>query len=1019
MAEEDEEMAEIEMGEDGEGEDEEDEEEDKEYCNALLDQLVNVDTPPDKIKVLLRELMGCLKSDQMKELVKQIIDCAADPVHQKILIKQFKNWESAEQAVPVDINNGSDVSEEVYYKNLIDKYLDPNTPDYEVKPTMNKLLNGALDPDKKKMVINIVNTTDADQKQRMVQRFLNSFKKVEAPKKEEPVIKPKKVEQTELPEEELKEANRDYKELMWKFIDLKTHVKIKRQIYGRLMEPDIDFEIKNLMVAVRMVTADTEDARYNEHAKILKDFIALREKAVEDEKDRIKKAEEDRIKAIEKKKRDKEKEKEDKIREKEKRLERKKLVEQIREERRIRNLNKSQHEIDDDYERKREREKVRAAIHKHRMENGESTRDNFGGKLKPSAMSDSEDEDNGWTIYKYPLTKPSPMEVKVATVDLINNNTLDPDDNTALLMEIERIRKSLAGVKVKEKGEREKKESDGKSEEKLKKEESLVKESESSEVKKENGTENKVSNQEKEVSVEKKPEIAAPVEKEETEEELVIIKKSIKMLKKSDDDNAKKLMFKNLMETKNLDLVTNFIKRIMKDADEKKAEKLQSFLALAIEVRETDTKKELIVKEKVNGEVSLKTETDKKDISVEKVDVKEEPKPPTEEEMAASMDLIIKPNLKRLKKSESNEEKQKVFKKLMDTGKLNVFTHFLKGIMKGSPDAGKVEKIRSWLKISSDLSEEKSKTEKRRLSVDQNGTEQVLKKPKLIDTETGKIEAKRKSKDEDDTKSESGEKIEKRKLSVDQNGTDQVIKKPKFTDDDAEPQTGNIDAMIKSLDEEEKAVESVDVSTLSWEELRGKYNLKHLNCNIKVKNERMVYRAKIAMQAKMDAKARADAEKKENEEKSKQKELDEKSQLITEQQTELPEKELKEANKDYKELIRRFIDLKTHVKIKRQIYGRLMEPDIDVDIKKLVVTIRYATADQQEKIFEDFIALREKAVQDEKVEKVVPSNGDSRSRSPSRSVSRSVSRSPSRSVSRSPSRSVSRSVSRSPSPAST
>lgn len=323
----------------------------------------------------------------------------------------------------------------------------------------------------------------------------------------------------------------------------------------------------------------------------------------------------------------------------------------------------------------------------------------------------------------------------------------------------------------------------------------------------------------------------------------------------------------------------------------------------------------------------------------------------------------------------------------MDIGKLDVFTFFLTDIaLPGAKEKNNVKKVKdieSWLKISSDLreekrnsknelntllgfsssenlkkmekSDEKSKIEKRRLSGDHNGMDQDNKKLKLIDTEDGKIEAKRKSKDDDNFKnptkksselSEEGEKIKeksdekiKRKLSADQNETDQVDKKPKLFDTS---ETGKIEANVNSKDEDEKVV-TVDVLTLSWEELRMKYNLKHLHCNIKIKNDRKMYKSFIKMQEKIDAKARADAEKKENELNSKLKELDEKSQHIDEQPADKVEK--------------------------------VMPLVLKIDGNK------------------------------------TGENGDSRSRSASRSVSRSVSRSRSRSVSRSPSRSVSRSPS--------
>lgn len=898
------------------------EDEDREYCNLLLDKVVNPDTPPAEIKTLLKELMAELKSDQMKELVRQIIECGGNSEHQKILIKQFKNWESTPTTVDVG-QNGGDEPEEVYYKKLLDKYFDPNLPDYEYKPTMNKLLHGDLDKEKKDMVINIINTADAEQKQRMIQRFLNSFKKEEPPPPPPP--KPKKVEPTELTEEELKEANRDFKELITKMIDPKTPVKMKRQIYGRLMEPDIDVDIKNLMVSIRYSTAD-------EQPKKLEEFIALREREAREEEDKKRKAEEDRIKAIEDRKRAKEREKEDKINEKQKRLERKKLIDQIREERRLRDANKSEHELAYERQRRKEREKVRMEILKNRSEQNKFSQQ-FGGKLKPSRPdSDSEEEDQGWTIYRYPLTNPSPAQCTVSACDLVISNNLGQDDITALQMEIEKAKKSLAalGQKVKEKGERDKKDVVV---EKVKKEESQTREN--SEEKKESTPES-----EKAVKVEseqeKKPEVVVPVQvKEPTEEELGIIRKSIKLLKKDVPLADKKGMLKNLMDTEKLDLVTNFLKNLLTSAPPEKAEKIKSWLALSkevveskvkadpnkdekIEISENKIKSEEPSKETVNGDASSTQESKVDDTTSEDLTPKPE-----------DMDLIKK-GLKRLKKSQSNDDIKEVFKKLMDIGKHKVLVAFLKGIL-SSADAEKAAKIKSWLKIASEMNEvikkveTNNKIEKRKLSTDQNDLVQANKKPKISDSsEVGKIESKRKSNDEDHTEAmkrvkmnEGGEKLE------------------------------------EASDEEKEDVPSVDVSTLTMEELRSRYSVDRLDCFVKAKNDRIIYRSIIAIQEKIDAKARADSEKREREEE---------------------EERISKAKQ---------MDIKSEAK----------NEEVPAKVENVKPQVLKIDKNGTEK------------------------NGDSRSRSVSRSVSRSpsrsVSRSPSRSVSRS--RSPSRSVSRSPS----
>ena len=62
-----------------------------------------------------------------------------------------------------------------FYKDLIDKFLDPNLPDHEYKPTMKALLDGDLDQDKKNMVSAIISCQNKDQKAKMVKRFKSLF----------------------------------------------------------------------------------------------------------------------------------------------------------------------------------------------------------------------------------------------------------------------------------------------------------------------------------------------------------------------------------------------------------------------------------------------------------------------------------------------------------------------------------------------------------------------------------------------------------------------------------------------------------------------------------------------------------------------------------------------------------------------------------------------------------------------------------------------------------------------------
>merc|ERR1711874_230116 len=264
----------------------------------------------------------------------------------------------------------------------------------------------------------------------------------------------------------------DWKILIKRMIDDKTPVRSKKKIYSRLMEPDIDVDVKNLIVTIRYTAADQQLTLYE-------DFIVQKEQEKIEEERKKKQAEGDKIKAEEKKKRDKERAKEMKIREKEKRLERKKLIEKIREERRIRDSQKTQGERDIDEERRREREKVREEIRRARENRGK-----IPDKLKPSMQDDSDSEDElakGWTIYRYQLKKVEVQQCKVAVTDLAqNNNTITQEELAILQAEIDKAKKQLGllGEKIKDRrgskevegknaGKDDKKEEQGKSEEKV------------------------------------------------------------------------------------------------------------------------------------------------------------------------------------------------------------------------------------------------------------------------------------------------------------------------------------------------------------------------------------------------------------------------------------------------------------------------------------------------------------------------------------------------------------------------
>ena len=138
---------------------------DMEYCMIVIDKLISPHTPVEQVEPLLRDLMDSVYHPQMKELAQKIVDPELDIVERRKLREQFRNFD----------HGGANDYSEVNYKELIDKFLDPNLPDQEYKPTMKALLDGDLDQDKKNMVSAIISCQNKDQKANMVKRFKSLF----------------------------------------------------------------------------------------------------------------------------------------------------------------------------------------------------------------------------------------------------------------------------------------------------------------------------------------------------------------------------------------------------------------------------------------------------------------------------------------------------------------------------------------------------------------------------------------------------------------------------------------------------------------------------------------------------------------------------------------------------------------------------------------------------------------------------------------------------------------------------
>eukprot|EP00092_Neocalanus_flemingeri_P000546 GFUD01000580.1.p1 GENE.GFUD01000580.1~~GFUD01000580.1.p1 ORF type:complete len:538 (+),score=186.53 GFUD01000580.1:54-1667(+) len=229
---------------------------DMDYCMIVIEKLINPMTPMEQIMPLLRDLMDSVPHPEMKKLAQRIVDPELDQGEKRKLMNEFKNFE----------HGGDNDFSAVNYNELIDKFLDPNLPDHEYKPTMKALLEGDLDQDRKNQVVNIINCHDKEQKANMVKRFKSSFEK----DKEEKERADKEAEKEkaaariarENKENELKinllEFSDDGMTLVMRMLDKKIPREKKTEIYDRLMEPDVDAEIKNLAIQMISLNKNTE-----------------------------------------------------------------------------------------------------------------------------------------------------------------------------------------------------------------------------------------------------------------------------------------------------------------------------------------------------------------------------------------------------------------------------------------------------------------------------------------------------------------------------------------------------------------------------------------------------------------------------------------------------------------------------------------------------------------------------------------------------------------------------------------
>ena len=238
---------------------------DMEYCMIVIDKLISPHTPVEQVEPLLRDLMDSVYHPQMKELAQKIVDPELDIVERRKLKEKFRNFD----------HGGANDYSEVNYKDLIDKFLDPDLPDHDYKPTMKALLDGDLDQDKKNMVSAIISCQNKDQKANMVKRFKSLFDREKEDReralKERAEAKAAKEKAKSELEANLLKFSDDGMTLIHKFLDKKIPREKKTEIYDRLMEPDIDAEIKNLAIQIVNTT------KASERPQLIEDFKKRRE----------------------------------------------------------------------------------------------------------------------------------------------------------------------------------------------------------------------------------------------------------------------------------------------------------------------------------------------------------------------------------------------------------------------------------------------------------------------------------------------------------------------------------------------------------------------------------------------------------------------------------------------------------------------------------------------------------------------------------------------------------------------
>ena len=239
---------------------------DMDYCMIVIEKLINPMTPEAQVMPLLRDLMDSVSHPDMKKLAERIVDPELGLGEKRKLMEDFRNFD----------HGGANSFADVDYTVLIDKFIDPNLPDHEYKPTMKALLDGDLDQEKKNMIIDIINTpkTEREKIANKVKRFKSFFdrerEEKERAERERKEAKAKRDKEKAELEANLLVFTDDGMTLVMKMIDKKIPAEKRTQLYDRLMEPDIAADIKNL--AIQLLST-----KKSEYLNVVENFKKERE----------------------------------------------------------------------------------------------------------------------------------------------------------------------------------------------------------------------------------------------------------------------------------------------------------------------------------------------------------------------------------------------------------------------------------------------------------------------------------------------------------------------------------------------------------------------------------------------------------------------------------------------------------------------------------------------------------------------------------------------------------------------